>query len=192
MAKIESKVVGLFVNLNGVFVKTEYINNQLKLALDKEATELNGVNVYHQEGYFISQSVKVAGSFKGYEKVITTLANKYGTVNVYTATSRNGLTWSRWKQVGADNVIIEPNELYIRIKIELAAANSETPGILANFTSVKDVKDDQYVTINSGLTSKSNITFIPDIVDTKSIPEGKIFLKKINREDFKVLTNISL
>jgi hypothetical protein len=182
--------IGIPIDLSkGTFGNTVFLNGKLQLV--EIAKDDNNVSIYPPEGYWISESIRIADKVTSF-KYIAKNSVGTGTIKIFTQSSSDGFTWSEWQEINyADGGILTPVGYYARIKIFIYAGNGNTNFTIDEFT-IANKYINPYVNSSNGVLELKTSYSSPTIIDDTWIEEGTVLSCNIQKSSFKKINKISL
>lgn len=101
---IETKELGLSVNLTGEYYNTELVDGKIRLKLKSDSE-----SIYESSGYWISQVINIGDNFKDFDKLVSQIdIDGDSEVVISTRSSINGVDFNAWIPLDEDNQILSP------------------------------------------------------------------------------------
>lgn len=167
---------------------------QYVLVTELEMMESAVQNFYSPLGFYESPIIDCGDNFKSLNKVENTLMVPVDTiVNLYTATSTDGITFSTYLPLNTDGTIASTSGRYIKIKVELIGNYTVNTRTINDFiaTEVNQFQPNNYLILDGSAHMKVNyndvMTVDPTFTDT-----GTLLKKTINKVSFKSIEKVEV
>lgn len=179
--------IGIPVDLSkGTFANTEYKDG--KLQLKAAYADDNGQIMYVPEGYWISETIKIADKVKAFEYIAKNISGS-GTYVIYTQSSADGFSWSEWQELGSDASILSPKDYYAKIKIFIYAHSADATFVLEGFESPVD---NPFLITNTG-TLEFKKTYTDQMTkDSSWTNGGALFAGLVKKTAFKKVDSLQI
>ncbi|MED4883924.1 hypothetical protein [Bacillus smithii] len=185
--------VGIPIDLTrGVFNNVEFINGKLQLS-EKEILP-NGKKRYYEFGFWESEVIDLIDKFKDFDKIVANIIRYTNDqITIYTRTSNDGLSWTPYTPLNADNTIASPIGRYIQIKVSFTAGITDKVMTVYDFTNSESVnfQNNDKVIFDGSLKLKTQYADTMT-VDTSFTDTGTLLRKTINKNQFKSIESIKV
>ncbi|OME55363.1 hypothetical protein BSK59_12855 [Paenibacillus odorifer] len=172
----------------GTFNNTVFLNGKLQLV--ELAKDDNNQIIYAPEGYWISETIRVADKVTSFKYIAKNIVGN-GSYKIYTSSSPDGFEWTDWAEVNAaDGKINSPVGYYAKIKIFINATLSNISITVDNFeTSGKYINS--FINSSNGVLELKK-TYITPFVKSSSVSEGSLSKAQVMKTQFKKIDSINI
>lgn len=169
----------------GTFHNTVFKDGKLQLV--EVAQDIINEPVYVQDGYWISENIKLIDKFKSFKNFIKTAIGS-GIYKILTQSSTDGYTWTEWKEINyEDGSILSPNGSWARVKIEITANKVDSQIVVDHFNDVSKFGNDFIDSSDGHLGLKKKYIYV--MSDTEN---ENIYVKHVEKTKFKKIDKIRI
>ncbi|QWU14464.1 hypothetical protein SAMN04487895_101774 [Paenibacillus sophorae] len=183
--------IGIPIDLSkGIFNNTVFLNGKLQLI--ELAKDDNDVPIYPPEGYWISESIRVADKVTSFKYIAKSITGS-GSYKIYTQSSPNGFTWSEWQEINYTNgSILTPVGYYAKIKIFIYAGNTNVTFTIDDF-AVVDKYINPYINSSYGVLELKKSYTSPLVIDGSWADDGVLMKSSvIQKTNYKKIDKIEI
>jgi hypothetical protein len=172
---------------DGEFHNTVFKDGKLQLV--EITQDIINEPVYAQEGYWISENIRLIDKFKSFKNFVKTAIGN-GNYKIYTQSSIDTYTWTDWKEINYENGnILSPMGAWARVKIEITANKIDSQIIVDKFNDISKFENDYVDNANSRLGLKKKYEF--EMSKNYSNNEN-IYIKHVENIKFKKIDKIRI
>lgn len=176
---IETKELGLSVNLNGEYYNTELVDGKIRLKLKSDSE-----SIYESSGYWISQVINIGDNFKDFDKLVSQIdIDGDSEVVISTRSSIDGVDFNAWIPLDEDNQILSPKSRYAQIRIEIKAGLESDNTVVDKSEYDKELTEVIIDGSDSILKLKKDFNFDMTLDNTWT-DEGSLHRRKIKTDEW--------
>ncbi|ASA22783.1 hypothetical protein [Paenibacillus donghaensis] len=178
--------IGIPIDLSqGTFNNTVFQDGKLQLReLGKDDL---GTSIYAPEGYWISESIRIADKVALFKYIAKTMSGT-GTYKIFTQSSNDGFVWTDWIEINTDGSINTPVGYYAKIKIFIIPSSTLVSISIDQFTT-PDKYTNPFINASSGVLELKKTYTSPYAIDN-AWTDGVLIKALVQKSQFKKIDKL--